>query len=110
MADGGKVSPQLAEFIQQEQAKAQVRRRVAIGLASAAAFFCVFCSLPMLPAVLTAINPAGDRTGDALELGACLSHIPACVATCARLGLRLSLLLAPSCPRNVKRGGAPLPP
>ena len=27
MADGGKVSPQLAEFIQQEQAKAQVRRR-----------------------------------------------------------------------------------
>jgi hypothetical protein len=27
MADGGKVSPQLAEFIQQEQAKAQVRRK-----------------------------------------------------------------------------------
>ena len=27
MADGGKVSPQLAEFIQQEQAKAQVREK-----------------------------------------------------------------------------------
>jgi hypothetical protein len=43
MADGGKVSPQLAEFIQQEQAKAQVRACVRVLEAS---FFFLFAPRP----------------------------------------------------------------